>query len=151
MTSQQTPYPGDLALKLDRLFRIVHPPGEREYSSETVARMIGQRGGPTISGTYLWQLRTGIKDNPAKRHLESIAAFFEVSPSYFFDEELGERIASELELVAALRDSGVHGVALRAVGLSPRSIDAIRGMIESAREIEGLEDEEEPKRRRSDS
>lgn len=151
MTSQQTPDPGDLAAKIDRLFRIVHPPDKPEYSSEAVARMIKERGGPSISGTYLWQLRTGVKDNPAKRHLESIAGFFDVSPSYFFDEELGRRIAAELELVAVLRDKGVHGVALRAAGLSPRSIDAIRGMIESAREIEGLEDEGEPKRRRDDS
>src|SRR2546429_9435064 len=40
-----------LAEKLDYLFRTVHPPSRREYSSEEVAEDIRARGGPTISAT----------------------------------------------------------------------------------------------------
>lgn len=151
VTSRETPDTGDLADKISRLFRIVHPADRPEYSTEEVARLIAQRGGPTISGTYIWQLKKGVKDNPTKRHLEALASFFGVDASYFFDEEQGRRIGAELELVAAMRESGVHSMALRAAGLSPRSIDAIRNMIESARQIEGLEDEVEPEQGRGDS
>lgn len=156
MDSQEITEPGDLAVKINRLFRVVRPSGSPEYSTEEVARLITEEGvrkqnGLTISGTYIWQLRKGYKDNPTKKHLEALAYFFKVDPSYFFDEEQGKLIGAELELVAAMRDAGVHSIALRANGLSPRSIDAIRGMIESARQLEGLEANEEPRRRRSDS
>ena len=42
------------------------------------------------------------------------------------------------KLVAALKDDDVRDMALRAAGLSERSLRAIRDMIESARAVEGL-------------
>jgi hypothetical protein len=47
--------------------------------------------------------------------------------------------------LAALRDSGVRQIALRAYDLSPRSIEAIRQMIEHVRELEGATDREPPR------
>jgi transcriptional regulator with XRE-family HTH domain len=41
----------------------------------------------SFSSAYLWQLRTGAKDNPTIRHIEALARFFEVSPAHFFDDE----------------------------------------------------------------
>jgi hypothetical protein len=52
-----------LAQKLDHLFATVHPP-KGEYTHEEVATGIRDRGGPTISATYVWQLRKGLRDNP---------------------------------------------------------------------------------------
>lgn len=130
-----------LAAKLDRLFRAVHPPGRGEYSYEEVATALREQGGPTISGTYVWQLRKGMRDNPTKKHLEALAQFFGVEPSYFFDEAASAQIAAELELLAAMRDAEIRSVALRAAGLSPESLSAIRGMIEHARRLEGLPDD----------
>jgi transcriptional regulator with XRE-family HTH domain len=127
-----------LADKLDRLFRSVRRRGGDEFSYEEVARGIRERGGPTISGTYVWQLRTGKRDNPTKSHLEALAGFFGVSPAYFLDEAEAARVESQLELLAAMRDSGVSRIALRSVGLSPQTLDAIAGIIENARKAEGL-------------
>ncbi len=127
-----------LAEKLDHLFTTVRSPRGGEYTFDEVASALRDAGGPTISATYVWQLRRGIRDNPTKRHLEALAAFFGVSPSYFFDEEAAERIEAELALLTALRDSSIRSVALRAAGLSPSSLDAIRGVIENARRLEGL-------------
>lgn len=126
-----------LAEKLDRLFQIVHPV-RGEYSSGQVANAIRETGGPTISATYIWQLRKGIRDNPTKRHLEALAGFFGVAPSYFFDDEAAARIDAELDLLAALRDTSVRQVALRASGLSQESLEAISDMIERVRKLEGL-------------
>ena len=129
-----------LAEKLDRLFRIVHPV-RGEYSSEHVANAIREAGGPTISATYIWQLRKGVRDNPTKRHLEALAGFFGVAPSYFFDDEAAARIDAELDLLGALRDTSVRQVALRASGLSQESLVAISDMIERVRKLEGLPDD----------
>jgi transcriptional regulator with XRE-family HTH domain len=145
MAGEESPVPRSLADKIDRLFSVVRP-AKGEYTHEQVAKAIEERGGPTISASYLWQLRKGLRDNPTKKHLEALASFFGVPPSYFFDEQESERIDAELDLLAALRDSSVRQVALRASGLSPQTLRAITDMIERARQIEGLEDGREATR-----
>lgn len=129
-----------LAEKLDRLFRTMHPRHRGEYSYKEVADAIAASGGPTISATYLWELRTGRKDNPTVRHVEALAQFFGVPPAYFLDEEVAGQIDTELELLRALRDASVRHMALRATGLSPASLGAITEMIERVRQLEGLSD-----------
>lgn len=150
MTEANPPGRKTLAEKLDRLFRSMHPRNRAEYSHEEVAEAIRSRGGPTISATYLWQLRRGVRDNPTKKHLEALADFFGVSPAYFFDDEAAARIDAELELLAALRDAPVRQVALRAFGLSTESLTAITEMIERVRQLEGLSDSEDTNRQPSD-
>lgn len=126
-----------LAEKIDRLFKAVHP-AEGEYTHEEVATAIREAGGPTISATYLWQLRKGVRNNPTLRHLEALSEFFGVPPAYFFDDEVSARIDAELSLLASFRDVSVRQVALRASGLSAESIQAIVEMIERVRKLEGL-------------
>lgn len=134
-----SPAPRDLAYKLDRLFQTVRPEGGRkEYTAEEVAAALRERGGPTISGSYVWQLRRGVKDNPTKRHLEALADFFGVPAAYFFDDgELAARVDAELRLLASMRDAGVRRVAARVAGLSVEGIEAIIAMIEHVRRLEG--------------
>jgi transcriptional regulator with XRE-family HTH domain len=138
MVEEEPPRRRTLAEKLDHLFTTVRSPRGGEYTFEEVASALRDAGGPTISATYVWQLRKGIRDNPTKRHLEALASFFGVSPSYFFDEAAAERIEAELELLTAMRDASVRSMALRASGLSPSSLEAIRAVIENARRLEGL-------------
>jgi transcriptional regulator with XRE-family HTH domain len=126
-----------LAERIDHLFQTVHP-ADGEYTHEEVANGIREAGGPTISASYLWQLRKGVRDNPTMRHLEALSKFFGVPPAYFFDDEVSERIDVELSLLASLRDASVRQVALRASGLSVESIEAIVEMIERVRKLEGL-------------
>jgi transcriptional regulator with XRE-family HTH domain len=128
-----------LAQKLDHLFATVHPP-KGEYTHEEVATGIRDRGGPTISATYVWQLRRGLRDNPTKHHIEALAGFFGVPPAYFLDDDAAAAIDAQLELLAAIRDSSVRELALRAQGLSPASLDAIAEMIERVRQLENLPD-----------
>jgi transcriptional regulator with XRE-family HTH domain len=127
-----------LAARLDKLFQTVHRPNGGEYAYEEVAAALRARGGPTISATYIWQLRTGKRDNPTKSHLEALAEFFGVSPAYFFDEAAAARVEAQLELLGAMRDSGVSQIALRSFGLSSGMLDAIAQIIENARKAEGL-------------
>ncbi|MCX4690396.1 helix-turn-helix domain-containing protein [Kitasatospora purpeofusca] len=120
-----------LAVKLDRLFDVVRRPDREPYTHEEVARACREATGETFSATYLWQLRTGRRDNPTKRHLEALAQFFQVPPAYFFDDRQSVRITEELALLGALRDAGVRDVALRAVALSPEGLGTISDMIEA--------------------
>lgn len=133
---------GVLAARVDHLFRTVRADDGGEYTFEEVAEAIRAKGGPTISATYLWQLRKGVRDNPTKRHVEALASFFGVPPAYFFDDAEAARIDAELALLNALRDAPVRQLALRARGLSDKSLATIAEMVERVRELEGLPSED---------
>jgi transcriptional regulator with XRE-family HTH domain len=120
-----------LADKVDRLFHVVRRPDREPYSNEEVAKACREATGESFSTTYLWQLRTGRRDNPTKRHLEALARFFGVPPAYFFDDEQSTKIAEELALLGALRDAGVRDLALRAVTLSADGLDTISDMVDA--------------------
>src|ERR671910_808724 len=126
MPEERTPKPRTLAEKIDHLFAVVHPP-KGEYTHEEVATAIRDAGGPTVSATYIWQLRKGLRDNPTKKHLEALSSFFGVPPAYFFDDQAAARVDAEL--------------ALRASGLSTESLETIAEMIERVRKLEGLPDD----------
>ncbi|MFI6155047.1 XRE family transcriptional regulator [Kitasatospora sp. NPDC051170] len=119
-----------LAARIEALFTAVRRPDRGQYTNEEVARACREASGESFSTTYLWQLRTGRRDNPTKRHLEALARFFEVPPAYFFDGCQGARIAGELALLGALRDAGVRSLALRAVALSPEGLDTVGELVE---------------------
>ena len=142
MAGDEAAEPGPLASKIDRLFKMVHP-AKGEYTHEQVATAIREAGGPTISATYLWQLRKGYRDNPTMRHLEALAGFFGVSPLYFFDDEAAAHIDAELALLGSIRDTGVRALTLRIADLSPDSLAAITSMVDQVRALEGLERDEE--------
>ncbi|MFI7102812.1 helix-turn-helix domain-containing protein [Streptomyces sp. NPDC050161] len=124
--------------RLNRLFEEVHPPDRGPYTNQEVARMLVDRGGPTLSHVYLWQLRTGRRDNPTRRHLETLAKFFGVPVSYFFDDDVAAKVEGELGFVRQLRECGVRRVATRVAGLSPQSVEQVLDTIEHIREREGL-------------
>jgi transcriptional regulator with XRE-family HTH domain len=102
-----------------------------------VAAAINEAAGEgVISGTYVWQLRTGRRDNPTCRHLIALSRFFGVSPAYFFDEAETGRGALPAEVTLALQDDAVRDLALRAAGLLERSLKAISDMVASARALQ---------------
>ncbi|MFD9741900.1 hypothetical protein [Umezawaea sp. NPDC059074] len=78
------------------------------------------------------------------KHVEALAGFFGVPPAYFFDDDTTDRIDAELALLTAVRDSSVRQIALRASGLSAKSLVAITEMVERVRELEGLPDLPDP-------
>ncbi|MBS2539432.1 XRE family transcriptional regulator [Catenulispora sp. NF23] len=119
-----------LAEKIDILFQTVRRPNRELFSNDEVATACREATGESFSATYLWQLRTGRRDNPTMRHLEALAQFFEVPVAYFFDDDQSSAIARELELLGVLRDAGVRNVALRALTLSPEGIDTLNDMID---------------------
>lgn len=116
--------------RLNYLFFIVHPQDRSEYTLEDVATGMAERRSVSITPAYLSQLRKGQRTNPSREILEGLADFFGVNPSYFFDEEVAQTVAAELELYAVMRDAEVRRVALRLPDLSPANLRAIDGIIE---------------------
>jgi transcriptional regulator with XRE-family HTH domain len=139
VTEESPSQGGLLADRLDHLFRTVHPKDRGPYTPAEVAQAINVTADErVISSTYVWQLRTGRRDNPTQKRLSALAAFFGVSPMYFFQQAEADRDAVPPELIAALRNDEVRDMALRTVGLSDRALRAIKDMIENARAVEGL-------------
>jgi hypothetical protein len=126
--------------RLNFLFETVHPAGRRPYSNEEVAAGISahDQDGVSISATYIWMLRTGRRDNPTIKHVEGLARFFGVPSAYFFNDDTSTQVAQELALLQALKNAGAQKLALRATGLSSRSLESILEMIDRVRELEGL-------------
>lgn len=127
-----------LADKLDVLFRTVHRPDGREYSYRDVAHEIERQCHLKVSPSYIWQLRTGQRDNPTVRHLEALATVFGISPTYFLHTDEAEQTQAELSLLAALRDVGIRTLALRAHGLSAESLESLRELVERVRQLERI-------------
>jgi len=127
-----------LAQKFEGLVRTVHEPGRGPYSTREIADAINQqRGAQVISHSTVANLLSGKQTNPTKSVLELLAAFFRVPVAYFFDDAMADKISSELELIAALRDAGVRDVALRVAGLEDDARQAISAMIDALQRIQG--------------
>jgi len=126
--SQRADRDRSLAAKLNHLFATQTPRSGQEYSNEHVAAAISGKGEVTISQSYIWQLRKGKKDNPTFKHLQALAAFFGVPASYFFDDEVTDRVDAQLaelkseqqKLNEIARSSDAQLMAMRAGELSPQ-------------------------------
>jgi len=134
-----------LADKLRHLVDKVHP--ERgPFSYREIADGIRQQQQPgerAISHTAIADLCSGRSANPQRRTLILLADFFKVPVAYFFDEDVEQRLNKQIDLVAALRDTQAHQLALRLNGLSPKSLELVTDMINRVRELEGLDDDPE--------
>ncbi len=131
-----------LTKRMDHLFETVHPKGRKPYSHQEVADGILETVGPDpdgsapISPSYIWQLRAGMKENPTRRHIALLAAFFDVSPLYFFEGEYDLGI-DQIELARILRDPKVLALTRAAAGLSDTSLEAATALVQSLHTIEG--------------
>ena len=71
------------------------------------------------------------------KHIEGLAAFFGVPVNYFFNDDVANRVDTELDMIVALRETPIRHRASRE-RLSPESLSAIAEMIEHVRSLEGL-------------
>lgn len=100
--------------------------------TDTEAADAMAEAGETISRQAIYNLRTGRTTKPAWPTIDAIAKVFDVPVAYFSDGEEGRRIAEQLDLVAALRNTGLSRVALREfTELSPAGLQAVAEMIQS--------------------
>ncbi|MEV5884505.1 hypothetical protein AB0L74_17515 [Streptomyces sp. NPDC052020] len=123
---------------LTRLINALYPDERTRPGYAKLARQIREATGGTLSGTYLWELASGRKHNVTLEQLDVLAEFFGVPPEYFINDDVTERVNSQLRLATALREAKVRSLALRAEGLSEESLDALLTMVDQARRLQGL-------------
>lgn len=128
----------ELATKLNKLFDVMRRPTDPQLSNAAAAAEITRQTGVSISPAYMWQLRNGVKTNPTVQHLRAIAEFFGVPASYLIDSDTDSKIDSQLDLLQALRDSGVRDLAMRASGLTPEAITSLAAMVDEVRKLQDL-------------
>ncbi|OBJ00431.1 helix-turn-helix domain-containing protein [Mycobacterium sp. 1465703.0] len=134
----EEPDRGELAFRLNKLFELMRKAGTPALSNAAAAAAITSKTGVPISPAYLWQLRSGIKTNPTVAHLRAIADFFGVPPSYLVDRATDPALDAQLNLLHALRDSGVRDLAARASGLTPQALNSLAAIVDHLRELERL-------------
>ncbi|MDP3013154.1 MAG: helix-turn-helix transcriptional regulator [Candidatus Subteraquimicrobiales bacterium] len=119
--------------KLKFLFRTNLSPDGDEYTYEEVSEGTGD----VISPSYVWNLKNGKKLNPSRAKMEALAKFFDVSPSYFFDEEEAFKKSLNIDerIMRAIEDPVVRDIALRALDLSDNNKEFILVMVEKAKEL----------------
>jgi transcriptional regulator with XRE-family HTH domain len=138
----------DLAAKIDALIVAAGSP-----SYEALAREIKDMGGPTVSAAYLWQLRTGARDNPTFQHLQALARYFSeklavpVTLQYFDPETpvdqpwrdvagrnqvvaLPERQSSERDIARQLAERGIERISARYGEMGPNMLRDILAIME---------------------
>lgn len=125
-----------LAEKLEHLFATIHPRDRGEYSLQEVCDGVREQGGPGMTTNYLWQLRSGLRDNPSKAHLEALGRFFGIDPKYFLDSDVADQIDRELDLIVAMRDAGIRNLALRASRLTPEGLQVALNIVEQVAQLE---------------
>lgn len=133
----------ELANRLNQLFRVSRP-GGRPWTNDEVAAEI-KKSNPLVrvSGAYLSALRNGKRRQPSRDLLVELAKLFGVGPAYFFDSGQADRISQQLAALDELRQAGVRGVALRAVGLPTESLDVVTAVLDQMRRLQGLPPVEE--------
>ena len=129
--------------RLTELITALYPDERKRPGYAKLAREIAETTGGAISGTYLWELATGRKRNVTLEQLDVLAQFFDVPSEYFLNDNVAERVNSQLKLLAALRDTRVRNLALRAEGLSPQTLDVLLTMVNEARRLHALPDAED--------
>jgi len=118
--------------KLDFLFSTVLSPDGDEYTYKEVAE--GTKG--VVSTSYVWNLRKGKKRNPSRDKIEALARFFNVSPSYFFDEvDIKKTLQLDERFLRAINDPRVREIALRTLDLSEKNKEFILAMVQKAKEL----------------
>lgn len=125
-----------LATKLTILFDTVFPPGRQtRYSDKEVAAAINARTAArgertTVSNVYVWQLRTGRRDNPSYEVLKALAEHFGVPPAYFFDTTESAAMERDLLALKGMRDLRVRAVAARMAEMPDESLTAVGDIVE---------------------
>ncbi|MFT9662955.1 helix-turn-helix domain-containing protein [Mycobacteroides abscessus subsp. abscessus] len=123
--------------RLAHLMETVHPAGRGPYTLAEVVAGIAAHD-VKISVPYLSHLRNGTRTNPKPEIVTALAAFFKVSPAYFYDDAYAKKIDADLDLIVQLRDSKVREIAERSYGLSEGARQVIADMVNHLRSVEGL-------------
>jgi transcriptional regulator with XRE-family HTH domain len=132
---------GTIPQRLNYLFETVHAPGSKPYSAAEVARWINDNGGK-ISSVYILKILNGERTGPGHEYLKTLAEFFGVSHTYFYEDDPAEVDGAALNAAIVLRNDNVQSMLVRAARLSPQSQKALSDIIDGLLRAEGKDPEQ---------
>ena len=127
-----------LAERLNFLFDYIPAPDDpsARYSNKKVADELTQTGMSVTAG-YLAQLRSGKRRNPTARLLAAVGTHFGVPINYFLDDEVAEKIQTQLKALGLLRAAGVRGIIGRSTNnLTAEDIVALGPILDVIRNVQ---------------
>lgn len=134
-----------LAEKVEWLFQHVPDPetGQPFTNPRLAARIRRLRPGFSVTGTAIWNVRTGVTMRPSWQLMEGMAKAFRVAPGFFSADGTIHDLEQQLAALAVLRDTKLWNLAERALDVSPEgvdmAVDVAMVVLERYRELEGLE------------
>ncbi|MGW5441520.1 transcriptional regulator [Nocardia asteroides] len=127
----------EFAARLNDLFSYRAGPGQKLVTNDDVVRALTERGQP-LSASYLSQLRSGRRENPAPAVVVALAEYFQVRPTYFSGIVETDIHPEDLALLARLHGDGLRALLVHAYHLRTETTDVIVRFAESLRAAEGL-------------
>lgn len=125
----------NFALRLNRLFEEKKKPDGKQYSQTDVLE--GTHG--ALTRVYLWKLRNAHALNPSLQVIRSLADFFGVDPSYFFENDApGETSNANL----------AREISARVSTLNLQEQQTVLFMIEAIQKAQRLKEDAPPKVRK---
>lgn len=142
----------------EKISKLIAAAGDPSY--ETLSREIKAEGGPTVSAAYLWQLRSGTRDNPTFQHLQALAGFFSKKLNlpitlHYFDPqtpvdqpwtaaaersaELHEPDSEERKVAEELAERGIRRISARYGEMGPSMLRDILSVMDQLAEQTGEE------------
>ena len=118
------------AERLAKLIATVHPPDRKPYSYREIAKGVVDLTGVSMSATHVQQLAVGARRDPKRSHIQALARFFGVPVTYFFDDDVAERVDGQVAEVVAWRDTEARDLAQRAMRLSPRDRETVTTLVD---------------------
>lgn len=103
----------ELARRIDRLFEVMHKRDTPPVSTAAAAAAITTNSGVPLTAVRVEALRSGEDEAvaaPTNAELTAIAAYFGVSPRYLTTAGPTPDIDAQLDLLLAMRDTGVHDI-----------------------------------------
>ncbi|SEP53224.1 helix-turn-helix domain-containing protein [Amycolatopsis saalfeldensis] len=137
-----TPEDGErsFAERLGNLIATVHPPDRKPYSYREIAKGVADLTGVSMSATHVQQLAVGARRDPKRSHIQALARFFGVPVTYFFDEDVAERVDGQVAEVVAWRDTEARDLAQRAMRLSPRDRETVTTLVDQLNSYDAARD-----------
>ncbi|MCB0078401.1 MAG: hypothetical protein KDD73_13385 [Anaerolineales bacterium] len=121
--------PKSLAEKVDRLFQTITRADGEEYTFQEVEDGTAAHG-HRLTTTAIWKIRRGETKNPGYLALRSLARFFSVPVSYFYEDNLDEAALQRYQMASTLQSPQVVEIALRASRLDDDVQQSILEMIQ---------------------
>lgn len=114
----------NIGQKVEWLFQNIKKADGSPYTHQEVEEGTDKQG-YKVTVPAIWKIRHNKTRNPGYLTLRALALFFEVPPTFFFEDELSPEKVSQINNQTILNNPDVHEIALRASKLDQKGIDMI--------------------------